>query len=566
MEIPMRRIMRKTATLGAVLLFGLTACADLDVVNPNAPDAELALANPGDIVSLITGAYQQWWLSVHHFSGPSHVISNMSFQQSSWPANFGMVDYSRLPRQHIVNVGLHMHYANVVDGVWSQAYTCLAAVAQGLRSLEDPAISGELSAGDLTRVRAFGKFMQGLCHGSLALFYEGGFILDETNVDGTRDPATGAAVQQPEVTYTELLNASLEYFDEAIALSEDETWTLPTSWMSVQVPAAELAQLASTMKARYRANAARTPAERQAVDWDAVLEDLDNGLESWNMEYPQSFVATASGYWNDLLGRSTLSWIGWNQASYMIYGMADQSGNYQEWLSVTPAETRHPNLPSGNEFLIVTPDQRFAQGATREEQQTGQTVNTLIQFNGGPPDENVGPNSWGQPARGTHRWSFYRNSIGDGHIFDGVTSIPEVTTHETRLLRAEAHYWNGNLLDAATLINVTRVGEGGLSAANPLLPDDGNASCVPRLPDESCGDLLEMLKWEKRLHTAFLGVHANTWYFDGRGWGDLYAGTPLHLPVPCDENDLWGLPCTNVGGVGGPDAAPVSVYGWPGEG
>jgi starch-binding outer membrane protein, SusD/RagB family len=552
----MRRIMRKTATLGAVLLFGLTACADLDVVNPNAPDAELALANPGDIVTLISGSYRQWWLSVHDPSGPSHVISNMSFQQSSWPANFGMVDYSRMPRQPIVNVGLHQFYGNVVNGVWFRAYRCLAAVAQGLKALEDPAIAGGLSADDLSRAQAFGRFMQGLCHGSLALFYEAGFVLDET-VE-TRD-AGGAPIQQTARSYNDLLQAALGYFDQAIALSQGQTWNIPVSWMSVEVPASELALLASTMKARYRANVARTPAERQAVNWDLVIEDLDAGLQSWNMSYGY-FGPT---FWNDILPRQGFSWIGWGQSSYMIYGMADQSGNYQEWLSVSPAETRHPVLPSGEEFLIVTPDQRFAQGSTRAEQQAGQDGNTIIQFNGGPLG--LPANNWGQPARGTQRWSYYRNSVGDGHIFFGVTSIPEVTTHETRLLRAEAHYWNGDLLDAATLINATRVDRGGLSPAVPGLPDDGNTSCVPRLPNGSCGDLLEMLKWEKRMHTAFLGVHANTWYFDGRGWGDLYVGTPLHLPVPCDENDLWGIPCENVGGAGGTAAAPVSVYNWPDE-
>lgn len=246
----------------------------------------------------------------------------------------------------------------------------------------------------------------------------------------------------------------------------------------------------------------------------------------------------------------------------MITGMADQSGNYQEWLSVQPPESRHPNLPSGNPFIIVTPDQRFAQGETMAEQEANQTVNTMIQVNGGPL---VPGNNWGQPARGTQRWSYYRNNSGDGHVFFGETSIPEITTHEMRLLQAEAYYRLGNAGAAADLINVTRVGAGGLSPADPTAANDGNDSCVPRLPDGTCGDLLEMLKWEKRLHTRSFGVHANTWYFDGRGWGDLYAGTPLELPVPCDENEFFGRPCTTTGGIGGSAASPGSVYNWPGE-
>jgi hypothetical protein len=557
----MRYLMRKTAAAGLVLLLGLTGCADLDVANPNAPDAELALSRASDIETLIQGSFRQWWLSSHVEDSGVFVFANMSFQMSSWPANFGMVDHSRLPRQPLTNVGLHQFYGEFLSAPWDRNYRTLSAVAQGLRALEDPAIADELGAENALRARAFGKFMQGLAHGSIALFYEQGYILDET----VQTQEAGVPIEQPLVGYNELLQAALGYFDDAIALSQGGGFTIPSSWMSVSVEADQLARIAHSMKARYRANVARTPAERDAVDWNLVIQDVNAGVQNgWNMEYGYF----ASPFWNSILAYYAFSWIGWNQESYMITGMADQSGNYQEWLSVQPPESRHPNLPSGDPFLIVTPDQRFAQGTTVEEQQQNQDLNTMIQFDGGALNHQfgaTGSNNWGQPARGTQRWSYYRPNVGDGHVFLGQTSIPEITTHEMRLLRAEGYLRNGNPQAAADLINETRVGVGGLSPADPSAANDGNDSCVPRLPNGSCGDLLEMLKWEKRLHTRVLGVHANSWYFDGRGWGDLYAGTPLHLPVPCDENEFFGRSCTTTGGVGGDGASPGSVYNWPGE-
>ena len=64
----------------------------------------------------------------------------------------------------------------------------------------------------------------------------------------------------------------------------------------------------------------------------------------------------------------------------------------------------------------------------------------------------------------------------------------------------------------------------------------------------------------------FFGLASAPWYFDGRGWGDLYQGTPLHFPVPCQELQvLQILPCATFGGPGGAMSAPVSTYRFNGE-
>ena len=114
----------------------------------------------------------------------------------------------------------------------------------------------------------------------------------------------------------------------------------------------------------------------------------------------------------------------------------------------------------------------------------------------------------------------------------------------------------------AAIVNETRTLYG-LSATDA---GGTNESCVPKLPDGSCGDLWEMLKWEKRHETQWTGVAGGNWWFDGRGWGDLWIDTPLQLPIPCQELHLMHLlPCNGYGGPGGPMGSAGSSYNFPFE-
>jgi hypothetical protein len=542
METTVNHILRKTAALGVVLLLGLTACADLDVVNPNAPDAERALATPDDVQSLIAGSFGSWWLGSHHQNGSSAILANASFQMSSWPANFGMFFYSQKPRVGVVNVPTDQFYGEMVGFNWQQAYRAISAVAQGFTALEDPDVAAAL---DANRLRAFGRFMQGIAHGSIALLYEEGFVVDETT-DVTQ-------VSEP-VPYTEVMNAALGYLDDAIQIAGGGFQTpIPSAWMSVSVSAADLQRLAHSYKARLRANVARTPAEREAVNWNAVIADVDAGIGHWNMD-TGFFLAP---FWNFMVGQFTNPAIGWSQVSYYVMGMADQSGMYQDWLSFPP-DDKLPQFPDGSPRLIHTDDLRFPQGATEAAQRANPGVRNNPSFGRGGVI--VGPLSWGQPARGTYRWSYYRDSGRDFHR-DGGRAVPEVTKTEMDMLKAEGLIRTGSPGAAADLINITRVAAG-LNATDAA---GTNTSCVPKLPNEECGNLLEMMKWEKRMETGFFGVHANSWFFDGRGWGDLYIGTPIHMPLPCLDAELLFLECETTGGTGNRGAAERSSYQYPHE-
>ena len=534
----------KNVAVASLLLFGAAACGDLEVDNTLAPDADRALANPGDVASLIGGSWATWWNMTYNFNGAAPMLSTMSFQHSAWPANFGMVHYSSIPRVPVTNSTAHDFYGNWAN-MYTWGYRTIAAANDGLRAIYGGIDLGE----DAAMAEAFARFMQGLGYGSLALIFDQGSIVDETT-DLTGD--------LPAVGYQEMMDAAIGYLDQAIAIASANSFEVPSAWTHSEatLTSALLARVASSYKARFRAGVARTPEERAAVDWNAVLADVNAGVTS---DFNYEFDGTGNS-WNASVYYGLL--FGWGQMNYFVHGMADQSGRYQEWLSI-PVADRVPDLPSGP-FLIDTPDLRFPQGATQMEQiedgaeRSGQVRFRIPHSASGTPLHFQGAvgSQWGRPDRGTWRWSYYRDARTAPMVDVGVS--PDIAMAEMNTLAAEAHYRLGNPGAAAELVNITRTAAG-LNATDAA---GTNTSCVPRLPDGTCGDLFEMMKWEKRMEAGHnSGYLSALWYFEGRGWGDLMQGTILNWPVPARDAELAGLPIVEYGGSM-EWGAPVGTYGY----
>src|SRR5439155_67086 len=139
---------------------------------------------------------------------------------------------------------------------------------------------------------------------------------------------------------------------------------LPDIWVKGNaLTSDQFIRLIRSYKARFRAGVARTPADRAdvgaggTVDWNQVILDADSGLTAdliiamdpsagWDMVWVAQHYATGSA--------------NWHQMSQFILGMADTSGGYDTWLSTT----RFNRAP----FLVVSPDRRLPQGATRAAQ------------------------------------------------------------------------------------------------------------------------------------------------------------------------------------------------------
>ena len=229
----MRALSRVKAAAAMALLFGATACADLSVVNPNDPDAGRALANAGDVESLIAGSFNTWFAATYDYNGAGLFLSNASFQHTAPWANAAMEFYGRLPRVGIVNDPADQFYGNFT-WAWYRYYRSLAAVADGLRQVANNADIAEDLGDDLLRAQAYGKFVQGMSHAGLAILYDQGFIVDED---------TDLATAQTAVDYNALMDAAMAYFDDAIALATGADFTIPASWMTADVTADQLVEL-----------------------------------------------------------------------------------------------------------------------------------------------------------------------------------------------------------------------------------------------------------------------------------------------------------------------------------
>ena len=528
----------KNAITATILAFATSACVDLNVVNPNDPDAERALRTPGDVESLIAGSFVTWWDASGSTNGIAPILMTVAYGNSATAANFGMVEFSGWPKTAVHHLPSTVYYGQF-QYPWVRHYRAVSAVVDGLNAINSGQV--KLDAASEARAKAFGYYVLGLAHASTAIMYDQGYIFDPT-------------IKREEVKlhpYKDVLAKAMFYFDESIKASTGATFTVPAAWISADVPAAQLIRMAYSMKARYRAAVARTPAERAAVDWAAVISDIDKGVTTtWNIN-----LATGSAFGSGHL--TNLHRFGpWGQLSYQVMGMADQSGRYQRWLAKEPLQ-RHPNLSTdrlSDPFLIITPDRRFPQGQTLETQRGRANAGVYWEM----PTQSGGVGAqWNRPDRGEFRWSYYRWWAHDAWL-TARGNFPEITIEEMNLLKAEALFRRNDLAGAATLVNLSRT-KYGLNATNAA---GLNTSCVPKLPSGQCGGLFEMLKWEKRLETFYKGQHHSSWYFDGRGWGDLAEGIFLQLPVPGGEAQLLGIDTYTFGGPGGPSAAPKGTYGY----
>lgn len=548
--------MRKIRFLIIGIAAGLTACqTDLIVANQNNPDVERVLARPTDVEATIASSYGQMHQAAFGVNGsitPS--LLTMSFENASSLANFQMGPRGAIPRISITNTrGNAAEAENVIQ--FTRLARAARVAANGIVSLNRPNFTIGTPDRD-QRARVFAYLVMGAANGSAALAY------DSLSVVTSEDDLGGPALL---VGYNDAMTAALQQLDSAIVISGRQPgFSLLDSWVNGNtLTAAQVAQLANGWKARLRAGVARTPTERAAVNWDAVIAEAGAALPTTL----QITMSSAAGSTWTLADGQHYTYDTWTQASPMIIGMADSAracgagGDcYDGWLQTA--------LNSRYRFLIKTADQRFPSGETRDAQRTSSGVGdfpspprTNLYFRNRRPTDPAGD------AFSVSQYDFYRFQAWSA---TRTGPYPVMTRAEMDLLMAEGYIRKGDFGNAMTKINITRVSNGNLPSLAGITsltqPISSLASCVPRVPQPpdfttaACGNILEAMKWEKRMETAYTQMGA--WFFDSRGWGDLAEGTVLSFPVPFQEMDARGKPFYNLGGVGGPSSAARGTYGY----
>lgn len=537
----------------ACLIAAVSGC-DLEVTNENNPDRPRMLGNPADIEALAGSQFQQIIFGTIGEIERVHTgMLTAAFENASGLANNGLGPRSGIERQPIDN---NRGNAYAVENF--NDYRILASVARNsadvLARAKDPEFTLTSGAGAENRLMAWAHFTAGVSVGYLSLVY------DSVGVPRPDDDPHETPMLEG---YLAANAYALAQFDSALAYATmPGTSDIPEGWLTgpggPSLDMTRFAQVIRSFRARMRAGVARDPAERAAVDWDQVIADALAGIESdleihldpsknWDYEWLSTGL-----HFRD---------ANWHQMTPYIIGMADVSGGFERWLA-TPRANRTP-------FLIITPDLRFPQGSTRAAQNAdrgGQGVPT-----GGKYFRNRDPGG-DQAATG------WQNSQYDHYRFRALSNsnrvgiLPFFTKAENDMLAAEGLIRRQRIAEAAELIDRTRTRPTvGLPALSGVITSDtqpvpGGSECVPRVPvgpdftTTACGNIMEAMKWEKRMETAYTTYGA--WFFDARGWGDLPIGTAVHWPVPNQEADARGGAIYNMGGVGQPGGAGPSTYGY----
>ena len=598
----MIRPLIRYVALASVLGLGLAACErQLAVPNQVAGNTKQVIGTPNDAEALLSSYYKRWSAGVYgstsDLEGMANVMSLMNF--SSLANN---CQNSHFPFSNSSNVN---SLGNTCQSEQYRLYSVeeeVARVSSNILTAMDSGLTLGTSTVPATdarnlRARSFAEFLRGMSLGYISLMHDSGAVVSPKMGTSAADcvpdaitvVCTGALRG-----YREVFDSAMVAFQRAIDYASTPTATLsgqlsdgfplPATWIPspTTFSAAEFVKLIRTYRARIRANVARTPTERAAVDWPAEIADAQNGITGDHL-ITTSTTAGPDNSWRNQYESFTT----WHQMPPFIIGMADASGAYADWLA-TPLDTRGAgNTP----FFMVTPDLRFPQGATRALQQadfaitscagSAQPCKRYFVNRSSGNDQFSGP-GWGWSNYDFVRFHSWRTKGDAGTARNGNTLF--FTIAELNMLQAEGLYRQGSYAAAGALVNKTRTAGmagtpavatgGGLPAItvfDATTPVPGGANCIPKTPTGPgnslvCGNLWEAMKYEKRIETAF--THYVPWYLDGRGWGDLPTGTALFWAIPYQELMARGRPISALYGAGpGVGNAPSSVaakgtYGW----
>lgn len=515
-------ILKKIA-LPVGLALVAASCQDLDVVNPNRPDAARATAQPQTTEAFVATSFRTFWPVAGHDDFPSWAFSTMAREVTSGFADFGQLELSAEPRQAWNNSQVNVRRF-VNETPWFQLFRTISSVNDVVGAVNRGLVI--VDAPRTARAKAMGKFMQGVSYGYVGFYFDKAPLIDEfTRLDTVRTPQFA--------DYRQVSAFALRQLDSAIAVAQTQpSMSFPVdAWLYQNLTRDQFVRLANSFAARILVYTARSRAERAAVNWAEVIRRVDAGIQADYAPVAQPDVFFDD--WKRLLARLRTAGrpSDFGRPSYWLIGPADSTNGWVNWVA-TPNDNRLP-------FQMRTRDRRI-QGTTGPAslgKYVGYNLNNIFAAD-----------------RGTYRWShyFFRRSGVDLTWQTGQQLAMSVV--EMDLLKAEALIRLGRAAEAVPLINRSRVANGEL----PPVTVDGppnEPGCVPRKENGACGSLWDALRYEKGIEG--LGMGGVIAFFDARGWQTLPEGTPIHLPIPGRELATLQLPNYTFGGPGGQGSAPA---------
>ena len=460
---------------------------ELEVENLENPNDNILTSDPVALEATAAGLFNAIYMTTSNYYGPGMALNTMADASSCSWGNVGMRDLSSEPRvawnngvaygnQFITNDFFNALYSSLSD-----ANTLALAVSNGT------------DFGDNTNlIDAMAKFGQALTIGYNALIFDKVWLSDETGVVG--DDAAG---------YAAAMDFALAKLDQAIAIANSNSFTVPDSWLNGggDMSSAAFAKIMSSYGARLLVGNARNSSERAGTDWARVKSYAQGGITTDYDIYHDDTV------WYDYF-KTYLVYPGWARIDLRVIHAMDPS--YPDyWPAGTtildPATSADARLESDYAYLA------------------GQNF---------------------RPERGEYHYSSYRYNRYNTYISEWTVPTVELPVAETEMYLAEAEHRLGNNAAAAAIINAgTRTTRGQLAPVGT-----------------GAAEVLAAIRYERlvEMPLASMGIS----FFEMRGFDDLQAGTLLHFPVP--GKALESIPADNYtfGGAQGTPGVDVSNGGW----
>lgn len=510
----------------AFAVTALAGCGDLEITNPNAPDADRALSDPATIAAVVGGTLKSWWETRQSFSHGLHLATMGDAHSGSWN-NFNLRYYSSYGKEcpnrcGWVNATTSSYYEQIELAYYGY-YAALSSANDGVIAIRN---NGVTIPGQTKMIETIGVMMQGLAMAGIALNYDRGFVVDE-NTDLSKP------TELPIATREELRDAAIAKFNDAHALATANSFNTPASWtgktQGTSYSNVQVAKIIRTMQAHTLANYARNGAEAGQVNWGQVAQYASQGID-----FDFKFYVDVD--W-DFLDRQKL------------WGNSDWTMRVDSRLtSLIPGSNQRDPYVSPDP-LPNSPDKRMGDGTWGPEDNVSGTNTVKATANAGTDfawnGRIIFPAVRGLEHQSNIHHSRYSWLAYEGEGLPGETSsgpAPTMSKATNDLLWAEALIRSGgSKAQAAALINNTRVGRGGLVARNG---------------GESNATLLQDVVYESLIENLGLGPDA---FYLRRRFDQLWPDTPRQYPIPAKELQLLGLELYTFGGPGKPDMIPAEL-------
>jgi len=532
--------MKRLSSIALALALLGAGCGDLEVENPNAPDAQRAFVDPAGLSQLLGGAVRTWVETRGNYFGPLAMTTMADNYTASWN-NAALRFYSSVgvecpARCGWTNSATAPEAAGgpTINGQWYGYYTVLSSSTDVLRAISGGLCFDTNCAVDNTRTsrnKTLAKMLQGMALAGIALNYDQGFVVDET----TDLSSVGSL---PFATRQAVRDAAMKKFDEAYAEAGVKSWSTPAEFHGVgggrTYTNGQIRQVIRTMQAELLAMYPRNAAENAQVAWAQVATLASQGVSS-GTSFNYEFYVDPSG---NAFADSPLDFV-------KVWGNSIGTMRVDTRVAaLITSNHKHPwpEAQGGNPCPTVSADKRVGDGSWGPEDDFNGYATTAATANAGTDFACSGVVIF-PAARGQYHQSNLAH-IRYNHLaylgenlpeFDMNGQDPIYTTQMNDLLWAEGLIRSGNKLAGAARINNSRVGRGGLPAL---------------LGVESDAALLAALQYEQEIE--FMG-QGPTPFYNRRRIDGLQSGTPRHMPVPAKELDVLVREVYTFGGPGAPD-------------